>query len=58
VFASYDATVDHCCHAWKKLVAHPWKIMSLGPPGMGTRVLISERSYYVANRASCGLMVG
>jgi hypothetical protein len=30
VFASYDAIVDHCCHAWNKLVAQPWKIMSLG----------------------------
>src|SRR3954454_8827907 len=30
VFASYDAIVDHCCHAWNKLVAQPWRIMSLG----------------------------
>ena len=30
VFASYDDIVDHCCHAWNKLVEQPWKIMSIG----------------------------
>ena len=30
VFASYDDIVEHCCHAWNKLVAQPWRIMSLG----------------------------
>ena len=30
VFASYDAIVDHCCHAWNKLAAQPWLVMSIG----------------------------
>jgi len=30
VFASYDDIVDHCCHAWNKLVDQPWHIMSIG----------------------------
>ncbi len=30
VFSSHDDIVDHCCDAWNKLVAQPWKIMSIG----------------------------
>jgi len=30
VFRSYDAIVDHCCHAWNQLVDQPWRIMSIG----------------------------
>jgi hypothetical protein len=30
IFTSYDNLVDHCCHAWNKLVAQPWTVMSLG----------------------------
>lgn len=30
VFTSYDDIVDHCSHAWNKLVDQPWRIMSLG----------------------------
>jgi transposase len=30
VFATYYDIVDHCCHAWNKLVAQPWRIMSIG----------------------------
>ena len=30
VFTSYDNLLDHCCHAWNKLVEQPWRIMSLG----------------------------
>jgi DDE superfamily endonuclease len=30
IFTSYDDLVDHCCHAWNKLVDQPWRIMSLG----------------------------
>jgi transposase len=30
VFDSYDEIVDHCADAWNKLVAQPWKIMSIG----------------------------
>ena len=30
IFKSYDDIVDHCCHAWNKLVDQPWRIMSLG----------------------------
>ncbi len=30
VFNSHDDIVDHCCEAWNKLIAQPWKIMSIG----------------------------
>ena len=30
IFRSYENLVDHCCHAWNKLVDQPWKIMSIG----------------------------
>jgi transposase len=30
VFPSYRAILDHCCHAWNKLIAQPWRIISLG----------------------------
>ena len=30
VFTSYDDIVDHCADAWNKLVAQPWRIMTLG----------------------------
>ncbi|BBK31231.1 hypothetical protein STHU_18650 [Allostella humosa] len=30
VFRSYDDILDHCCHAWNKLIDWPWKIMSIG----------------------------
>jgi hypothetical protein len=30
VFPSYRAILDHCCHAWNKLIAQPWIIMSIG----------------------------
>ena len=30
VFAAYSDIVDHCCNAWNKLVAQPWRIMSIG----------------------------
>ena len=30
VFQSYEAIVDHCCHAWNRLVEQPWTIMSIG----------------------------
>lgn len=30
VFKSDDDIVDHCCHAWNKLVDQPWRIMSIG----------------------------
>ena len=29
-FTSADDIVDHCCEAWNKLVAQPWRIMSIG----------------------------
>jgi transposase len=29
VFKSFDDIVDHCCHAWNKLINQPWKIMSI-----------------------------
>jgi transposase len=30
IFTGYENLVDHCCHAWNKLVAQPWTIMSIG----------------------------
>ncbi len=30
VFASYNAIVDHCCHAWNRLAKQPWRVMSIG----------------------------
>src|SRR6187401_1608417 len=30
IFTCYDNLVDHCCHAWNKLVAQPWTVMSIG----------------------------
>ena len=30
VFSSYDNIVDHCADAWNKLLAQPWRIMTLG----------------------------
>ena len=30
VFRSYDDILDHCCHAWNKLVDQPWTIISIG----------------------------
>lgn len=30
IFVSYKNIVDHCCHAWNKLVDQPWTIMSIG----------------------------
>lgn len=30
VFHSYNNIVEHCCHAWNKLVAQPWTVMSIG----------------------------
>jgi transposase len=30
VFASVADIVDHCCHAWNKLIDQPWTIMSIG----------------------------
>ena len=30
IFSAHDDIVDDCCEAWNKLVAQPWKIMSIG----------------------------
>ncbi len=30
VFSSHDDIVNHCCDACNKLIAQPWKIMSIG----------------------------
>jgi transposase len=30
VFLNAEDLVDHCCDAWNKLEAHPWRIMSIG----------------------------
>ena len=31
IFQSCTDILDHCCDAWKKLIAQPWRIMSIGP---------------------------
>jgi transposase len=30
VFRTEHDIVDHCCHAWNKLIDQPWRIMSIG----------------------------
>lgn len=30
IFQSYDDILDQCCEAWNKLIAQPWRIMSIG----------------------------
>ncbi len=30
VFQTHDDFVDHCRHAWNRLVDQPWHIMSIG----------------------------
>ncbi|MDE1146685.1 MAG: IS630 family transposase [Azospirillaceae bacterium] len=30
IFQNYDDIVEHCCHAWNKLVEQPYRIMSIG----------------------------
>ena len=30
VFLNNDDLVDHCCKAWNKLEAQPWRIMTIG----------------------------
>ena len=30
IFLSADDLIDHCCDAWNKLEAQPWRIMSIG----------------------------
>jgi transposase len=30
VFGCSKHILDHCCEAWNKLVAQPWRIMSIG----------------------------
>ena len=30
IFKSYDDILDHACHAWQKIEAQPWRIMSIG----------------------------
>jgi transposase len=30
IFHSQTSIVEHCCDAWNKLVAQPWRIMSIG----------------------------
>jgi hypothetical protein len=44
VFKSYEDILDHCSHAWKRLVDQPWRIMSIGsrewPTGSDQRVLV------------------
>src|SRR5215831_16665834 len=37
VFENARALVDHCCHAWNKLEAQPWLIMSIGMRGWAHR---------------------
>lgn len=38
IFVSYEDIVDRCCDAWNRLVAQPWKIMSLDLPSWAYRL--------------------
>jgi transposase len=29
VLRHHDDIVDHCCHAWNRLISQPWRIMSI-----------------------------
>lgn len=29
VFRNHDDIIDHCCHAWNRLISQPWRIMSI-----------------------------
>ena len=29
IFRSYADILDHCCNAWNKLIAQPWRITSI-----------------------------
>ena len=44
VFLSYTNILDHCCHAWNRLVAQPWTIISsdyeTGRMGSDQRALV------------------
>jgi len=56
VFTSHDTLVDHCCHAWNKLVEQPWTIMSIGPRDwrparLATWVMINELWYNIQRSA-------
>jgi hypothetical protein len=41
IFKSYEDILDHCCFAWNKLVAQPWRMMSIGLRKRGTRLMVS-----------------
>lgn len=30
IFKSHEDILDHCCHAWNRLIEQPWRIMSIG----------------------------
>jgi transposase len=30
IFQSHADILDHCCHAWNRLIAQPWTIISIG----------------------------
>lgn len=30
IFNSYDDILDRCCHAWRRLIDQPWRIMNIG----------------------------
>jgi hypothetical protein len=32
VFLNHDDIVDHCCHAWNRLISQPWRINSVALP--------------------------
>jgi DDE superfamily endonuclease len=44
IFKSYNDILDHCYHAWNKLVDLPWKIMSIGLRDWAP-VLVRETRY-------------
>ena len=62
VFTCYDNLVDHCCDAWNKLIAQPWRIMSLelahGRMGLTQGINRGRDAHYCAPPAqsrTCGI---
>jgi transposase len=60
VFRSERDIVDHCCNAWNKLVAQPWRIISIGlrdwahrfrSPGVGIKSAM-QSLYFAGSRVA------
>jgi transposase len=53
VFHTYDAIIDAACEAWRKLIAEPQAITSIGSAIGRTSVNLNDRWYQLAC-AVCG----